>query len=330
MRAYRAERQRVAKKAGFAETRCRTESIFDTNRSPGIWKSQNSAWCNTFWRRRAMPLTLSPAAVSNFWEQGFLAVPEICPASEVEWLCQLFDRLFAQRTGWQRGDYFDFAGPDTPETEPVLPQLLEPSRYEPALKNAALRVNALAVAQQLLGPSAELVFEHAMLKPARIGAQTPWHQDEAFYPIHTNYRSITIWVPLQPVDQSNGCMQFIPGSHTRDVLPHRRLNDDPRLHGLEACGADAGQAVSCPLPAGGATVHHCRTLHHAGPNLTDAPRRAYALGFGVRSPQFLLRSEFPWNAAHTSARQLRADAAQGAFRRYVALLRKTVKRAILR
>lgn len=277
-----------------------------------------------------MSFLLAPAEVSRFWEQGFLAIPDVCPAPEVDWLREVIDQLFAQRTGWHTGDYFDFAGLDTPDAEPVLPQLLEPSRYEPALKNAALRANALAIARQLLGPSAELVFEHAMLKPARIGAQTPWHQDEAFFPVYTNYRSITIWVPLQPVDLSNGCMQFIPGSHTRDVLPHRRLNGDPRLHGLEVCDAEIGEPVACPLPAGGATVHHCRTLHHAGPNMTEGPRRAYALGFGVRSREYLVRTEFPWNTAPQSARQKRADAAKGTVERYAALLRKLVKRAIFR
>ena len=64
--------------------------------------------------------------------------------------------------------------------------------------------------------------------------------------------------------------------------------------------------------------------------VTDGPRRAYALGFGVRSREYLLRTEFPWNAARESARQKRADAAQGHLHRYAALLRKTVKRVLFR
>lgn len=268
---------------------------------------------------------LTSDRIREFWEQGFLAIPEITTAQEIDWLCGVYDRLFAQRVGWQKGDFFDFAGPDVPESAPVLPQLLEPSRYEPLLKKTMFRRNALAIARQILGPSAKVVFEHAMLKPPRIGAETPWHQDEAFYPIYANCQSITIWMPLQPVDRSNGCMEFIAGSHQGAVLPHRRLNNDPRIHGLEVYGVDLGQAVACPLPAGGATVHHCRTLHHAEPNRSGVPRRAYALGFGVRSREYTLRTEFPWNAQRTSARDQRADGAQGAIRRYVNQLRKTAR-----
>ena len=276
-----------------------------------------------------MTLELTSDAIGKFWDQGFLDIPEICPAQEVDWLCGVYDRLFEQRVGWDKGDFFDFAGPDTPGSTPVLPQLIEPSQYEPSLRNTIFRSNALAVARQLLGPSAELVFEHAMLKPARIGAETPWHQDEAFFPIYTNYQSITIWMPLQPVDLANGCMEFIAHSHTGAVLPHRRINNDPRLHGLEVCGANVGQPVSCPLPAGGATVHHCRTLHHAGPNVSGGPRRAYALGFGVRSREYTLRTEFPWNAERTSPRDKRAYEAQGLVQRCMSQLRRTAKDILL-
>lgn len=276
-----------------------------------------------------MTLVLTSDAIHNFWEQGFLAVPEISTAQEIAWLCGVYDRLFAQQAGWHKGDFFDFAGPDTPGSTPLLPQLLEPSQYEPSLRNTFFRSNALAIAKQLLGPSAQLVFEHAMMKPARTGAETPWHQDEAFYPIYTDFQSITIWMPLQPVDSLNGCMEFIAGSHKGAVLQHRHLNNDPRVHALEVCDADVGRAVSCPLPAGGATVHHCRTLHHAGPNLSEGPRRAYALGFGVRSREFRLRNDFPWNAVQATERNKRADEAQGAIQRYISQLRKTAK-AILR
>lgn len=81
-----------------------------------------------------------------------------------------------------------------------------------------------------------------------------------------------------------------------------------------------------PVPClGQATVHHCRTLYHAGPNRSDGPRRAYSLGFGVRSREFTLRADFPWNGARISARDKRADEAQGATRRFMSQLRKTAK-----
>ena len=136
-------------------------------------------------------------------------------------------------------------------------------------------------------------------------------------------------MPLQPVEVSNGCLEFIPASHKGALLPHHRLNNDVRIHGLEAEGVQESHLVACPLLAGGATIHHSRTLHHAGPNLTNGPRRAYALGFGVRSKELTLRKDFPWNAVKATARHKRADEALSFMQRYVLRLKNTAK-AVLR
>jgi ectoine hydroxylase-related dioxygenase (phytanoyl-CoA dioxygenase family) len=38
-------------------------------------------------------------------------------------------------------------------------------------------------------------------------------------------------------------------------------------------------AVACPLRAGGATTHYCRTLHYAAANTSERPRRALTVIF---------------------------------------------------
>jgi ectoine hydroxylase-related dioxygenase (phytanoyl-CoA dioxygenase family) len=277
-----------------------------------------------------MPLAaVTPDQIEQFRDQGFLSIAQISTAQEIEWMRGVYQQLFEQRVGWDKGDLFDFAGTDSPGDDAVSPQLLSPSDYVHALKDTVFRRNAHAIARQLLGANAELVYEHAMLKPARTGGETPWHQDEAFFPKYTNYQSITFWMPLQAVDPTNGCLDFIPGSNNGDLLPHRRINQDPRIHGLEAEGPDAGRRVACPLAAGDATIHHQRTLHHAGPNLSDRPRCAYALGFGVRSKELTLREEFPWNIEKATARHKRAVKAQGVMNRAIKQVKDKVKGILL-
>jgi hypothetical protein len=69
------------------------------------------------------------------------------------------------------------------------------------------------------------------------------------------------------------------GSHRGGVLNHTHVNDDPVLHVLLADDVDPAQAAVCPPPAGGATSHHCRTLHYTAPNTTDRPRLAFPIEF---------------------------------------------------
>lgn len=272
-----------------------------------------------------MKTILSVDDVAYFHEMGFVCIPQITTAEEVAWIRDTCDRLFERRAGWETGDLFDFAGTDAPGTTLKAPQLSHPSKYEPALKQTHFYNSALAMARQLLGPSAQFVFDHAMLKPARTGASTPWHQDEAFYPFKGGSNVLTFWMPLQDVDARNGCLNFIPGSNKGPLLQHRRINNDPRIHGLEALGVNESLMISCPLRAGGATVHGYHTLHHSNPNISDGPRRAYAVLFGTPLPQFRSRESFSWNEKMATQRLKREAKSQGMLRRFTRRVKALAK-----
>ncbi len=254
------------------------------------------------------PSALLPEQVARFRAEGFVAIESITSPEEVEQLRGIFDRLFASRAGWNKGAQFDLAGTDDANRPAALPQILNPAEFAPELLQTKFRAHALAIARQLLGPDTEPWFEHAILKPPYYGAATPWHQDEA----HRNdpgvdYEQISIWMPLQEATAANGCMQFVPRSHLGPILRHRSPNNDPRVTALECIGDfNPAEAILCPLPPGGATIHHCRTLHSAGPNASDIPRRAYILAFrgpARPNPDF---HGFPWNEEKNTPAQERS------------------------
>ncbi|MDR3403838.1 MAG: phytanoyl-CoA dioxygenase family protein [Chthoniobacter sp.] len=256
-------------------------------------------------------VTLTTEQIAFFREHGFLRMERICPPDEVEFLREVYDRLFAEQAGRGQGAQFDMVGLDEDGKPQASPQIINPVFFAPELKETSFRRSALAVARQLLGPEAFWSFEHAILKPAGIGAPTPWHQDEAFRRNHPpGYQEISIWMPLQIAAEENGCLEFIPGTNRGPVLRHASPGGDPRVHALECVeGFDPANAVACPLPPGGCTIHHCRTLHHAGPNRSTIPRRAYIQGFALPTegnPR--LSPEFSWNVEKQTANQQRKKA----------------------
>jgi len=253
-------------------------------------------------------VSLSREQVEFYHANGFLALDAITTQEEVAWMREIYDRLFAARAGREAGDQFDLGGSDEDGKTAVLPQILQPSKYAPELKEGLFRVNALHVAQQLLGPETMPMGEHAIFKPARYGAQTPWHQDEAYWGEQMQYNSFSMWIPLQEATLENGCMQFIPGSHKSDVVPHHSIGHDVRVHGLEIDELpDLSKAVACPIPAGGCTIHHNRTMHYAGANRSDVPRRALIIGFGIKPvPWAGTPRDFYWNKMKKTAREERA------------------------
>lgn len=57
-------------------------------------------------------------------------------------------------------------------------------------------------------------------KPARIGKETPWHQDGEYWPIRP-LATCSAWIALDPTSRENGCMRYLPGSHRdRALKPH--------------------------------------------------------------------------------------------------------------
>lgn len=247
---------------------------------------------------------LTPRQVEQFRENGYLVVDAITDEAELERLRQIFDRLFAQGAGRADGNQFDLTGTD-PNSDPAkakVPQMLFPSKYAPELKQTRCWHNALSLGMQLLSVGdctrqQLVVRDHAIVKPPGSTGSTPWHQDEAYWEDDTLYNELSVWIPLQDTTKQMGCLQFIPGSHKAEVVPHHRYNNDPRVIALEVDKGhiDESKAVACPLKAGSATIHDERMLHYSTGNNSAVPRRAFILTVGVPPRKLEKPRDFYWN-----------------------------------
>lgn len=279
-----------------------------------------------------MTLTAAPVISEEqreaFRRDGFLLVENLTTLEEIESMRVVYDRLFSERRGWESGDLFDMVGKDNLDAGLALPQLLSPSRYEPSLLQTRLSANAQSIAQQLLGPKIENYLEHAIMKPAGHGAATPWHQDDAFNRRGSGFvDQISIWMPLQDVAVESGCMLYIRGSNHGPLFPHRSPGGDPRISGLETVSPpDLAQCVAVPMRAGSAVIHHSRTLHAAGVNTTDQPRRAYIVGYAVKSRRHRLFSrDYPWNLEKQTARDKRQLQSMSPLQRVTLRMRRLLR-----
>jgi ectoine hydroxylase-related dioxygenase (phytanoyl-CoA dioxygenase family) len=263
-------------------------------------------------------VSLTPDQIAAFHRDGFLVLDKITEPQEIERLREIYDGLFSRRAGREEGMQFDLGGTDEEGKEAVLPQILAPRKYAPEIGQGLFLANAERIAGQLLGDAATFNGDHAIFKPARTGAATPWHQDEAYWNPSLAYRSFSLWMPLQEASIENGCLWFVQGSHEQEVWPHRSIGGDVRVHGLELDEAKltadqkAGlaKAVPAPIPAGGCTIHLNRTLHYAGPNTSDIPRRAYIIGYGLPTTRRDEPAHYPWQAQKRTARMKRAEQAK--------------------
>jgi ectoine hydroxylase-related dioxygenase (phytanoyl-CoA dioxygenase family) len=110
------------------------------------------------------------------------------------------------------------------------------------------------------------------------------HQDWTFVD-EPRYRSITIWVALVDVDESNGALGFVTGSQRffRRAIGSPSPEFQTCTQGHEALLYEYLKFV--PLKAGEAVAFDNRIIHGATPNRTLVPRVAVAIGMTPREAQ---------------------------------------------
>jgi len=244
----------------------------------------------------------------RFETDGYLAVDSVTTEAELVWFRQQYDALLTgPRSGFLDG-VFDLSRPYGTTDDPQLGQLLLPERRLEGLADTLAFRNARRLAARLLDVDDDALemWTHLIFKAPKCRAVTPWHQDEAYWDVHLTYRSVATWLPLDDVDETNGCLWYLPGSHRGEVLRHRHLGGNPDVHVLEIDeAADTDAARSVPLRAGGLVLHHPRSLHYAGTNATDRIRRAWGIVFQTPPVERDEPAHRPWwqegHAAHAAA-----------------------------
>jgi phytanoyl-CoA hydroxylase len=143
----------------------------------------------------------------------------------------------------------------------------------PALKAAAMNRRLHLALDQLLGSGRVLFQEMALIKPPRIGADKPWHQDAAYFRVTDPSLIAGVWIALDPALRQNGCMEVVPGSHLGGGVPHVHENDFNRCR-IVAEALRAEERVALEMQPGDALIFSALLHHYTAPNTSDLRRRA--------------------------------------------------------
>ena len=139
----------------------------------------------------------------------------------------------------------------------------------------------LDAVEDLYGPDLLCWASSFFIKDAEAPAYVSWHQDSTYWGLSAP-DVVTAWVALTDSNAANGAMQVIPGSHTRDQMPHRDTfaPDNLLSRGQEvAVDVDPSRAVRFDLRAGEMSLHHVRLVHGSPPNTSTRRRIGYAIRY---------------------------------------------------
>jgi len=165
-------------------------------------------------------------------------------------------------------------------------------------------VNRLArLASDLLRDSAIHFHTKYVSKPPLVGGSWQWHQDYWNW-YHLGFLTpdmVNICIALDSMDEGNGCLEFVPGSHKFGRLDHALLDPDDRrlpvgdsrVSGVPIrIGVDPDRlsliltrhhSLAVALTPGDVVAFHGNSIHRSGVNRSPRPRRALICCFYAES-----------------------------------------------
>lgn len=245
-------------------------------------------------------MVLSQDQIDAFWRDGYLTVENAVTPDQLK----AMQAMMAEWAEESRGHTEPY-GPPTIDGRPRFDMGAEHSAEQPALRRinnpsdlygpfqAAMEHSAMTdMVTDLIGP--DVKFHHCKINQKLPGAATEvhYHQDFPFTP-HTNDDIVTALLMLDDVDEENGCLKVVPGSHKGPIYS---LFDGDTFTGRMADDATAAmKAKDVPVTgkAGSVCLMHTRLAHGSDPSRSTRPRGLYICVYTAADAVPIARNPMP-------------------------------------
>ena len=186
---------------------------------------------------------------------------------------------------------FDMGQEHSPE-RPALRRINNPSDLYQPFRNVMENSAMTEMVADLIGP--DVKFHHCKINQKLPGAATEvhYHQDFLFTP-HTNDDIVTALLMLDDVDEANGCLKVVPGSHKG---PLHSLFDGDTFTGRMAEDVTAemkAKDVPATGKAGSVCLMHTRLAHGSDASRSDRARGLYICVYTAADAVPIARNPMP-------------------------------------
>jgi ectoine hydroxylase-related dioxygenase (phytanoyl-CoA dioxygenase family) len=217
------------------------------------------------------PYKLDADAVRRFREDGFIRLPNVLSAEVIA--------EYAPDINRQVDEYNRLK--DVPFEERSLYdqafiQVMNLWTRSEHVRELACCKRLARIAAELMGTRGVRMWHDQALYKEPGGGFTPWHVDQHYWPM-ASPMSVTAWIPLQPVPMEMGPLCFGRGSHLKKIGRDLEISAESEQLIRDAVKREKIVEVQEPFALGDVSYHLGWTLHRAGPNTTDQPRRVFTI-----------------------------------------------------
>jgi phytanoyl-CoA hydroxylase len=221
----------------------------------------------------------------SYDQDGYNHIPALFSKADMEVINKEFNRYIKDcvpKMKDQEVYYVDKTNKDT------LMQMQKLEEYDKFFYDLFYNSKIKDLAANALG---EDVVPRAMEyfnKPPGKSNPTPPHQDGYYFNLD-NDKAVTGWMALEDVDDENGCIHYVKGSHKQEYRPHGKSEILGFSQGVTDFGTeeDKKNTVKFEGKAGMFLMHDAKIIHFATPNKSSVrSRRAFGFVYhGVSAKQ---------------------------------------------
>lgn len=230
---------------------------------------------------------LTDDQIEFFHTHGYLAGIRLLNDSQIEALrTELADLSDPNHPGHKL--FYEFHSNESTDPSTALFHALGAWRIAPGFHDLLWNPAFLVPASQLLGGAVRFWHDQLFCKPAHHGGVVAWHQDYSYWTRTQPMAHLSCWIGLDDSTRENGCVHYVPGSHTWELLPITGLAND--MHAIESVLSKKQKSqfnpVAIELQRGECSFHHPLMVHGSYENLSARPRRGAVINVirdGVRS-----------------------------------------------
>ncbi len=214
---------------------------------------------------------LSSEAIEQYQRDGHVLLRGVCSRAEIEAyrpeIARMVEAHRATRPPLDERDTYGRA----------FIQVSNLWEFDDACAKFALARRFAKIAAELMQVDGVRMYHDQALCKEPGGGHTPWHQDQHYWPLATD-NTITMWMPLVPVSEEMGTMNFASGSHQEGYLGDMPISDESEQKFQDFVKAKGFTVVNAgEMAPGDATFHSGWTLHSAPGNASDRAREVMTI-----------------------------------------------------
>lgn len=225
-------------------------------------------------------MILTSTQIDDYWDNGFLVVPDLIPQASLDRYGARFEALAvgtiapAPAMKIMRDIMFvrEAAEPDSP-----LHAVNKMINFEddPVLYDYTLEPRLVGAVRDLIGPDIYSISTNVFNKPPGVDGRHPLHQDLRYFRIRPADGIVGTWTSFAATTRDSGCLAAVPGSHRGELLPHEAPDWEyvnAGFLGIE--NQTEAERVYLEMNPGDTLLFHPLLVHGSGRNRSDSFRRA--------------------------------------------------------